>query len=101
MPVEELDRLVATGVHEYLGFPFHFNSSLLYLPFSHLGFGFPSLAHLNDVAAVQGMLRVRTIKTAGPRRTGGTRADADARRAAPARLPPRAGRRARAGSGPV
>ncbi|TFK86683.1 hypothetical protein K466DRAFT_523778, partial [Polyporus arcularius HHB13444] len=54
---DELDRLIAHRVHEYLGFPFHFNTYLLFAPFTHLGFDFPSIARLNDTAAVQGLLR--------------------------------------------
>ncbi|KAI1794878.1 hypothetical protein LXA43DRAFT_940085 [Ganoderma leucocontextum] len=53
----ELDRLLALRVHEYFRFPFCFNSSLLFLPLSHLGFGFPSITRLNDAAAVSGLLR--------------------------------------------
>lgn len=39
------------------GFPFPFNSLLLFAPFSHLGFDFRSISHINDAAAVQGLLR--------------------------------------------
>ena len=53
----ELDRLLALRVHNYFRFPFRFNSALLFLPISHLGFGFPSVTHLNDTAAVPGLLR--------------------------------------------
>ncbi|KAI1797249.1 hypothetical protein LXA43DRAFT_877648 [Ganoderma leucocontextum] len=53
----DLDRLLAHQVHDYLGFPFHFNSSLLFLPLEFHGFAFPSVSHLNDVAAVSGLLR--------------------------------------------
>ncbi|KAI0351676.1 hypothetical protein OH77DRAFT_1410697, partial [Trametes cingulata] len=52
-----LDHLIAHHVHEYLGFPFHFHSQLLFAPLSHLGFDFRSLSHLNDAAAIQGLLR--------------------------------------------
>ncbi|RDX44489.1 hypothetical protein OH76DRAFT_1320870, partial [Lentinus brumalis] len=54
---EELDRLLAQRVHEYLGFPFRFNSHVLFAPFSHLGFDFRSVARLNDAEAIQGLLR--------------------------------------------
>ncbi|PBK65559.1 hypothetical protein ARMSODRAFT_851529, partial [Armillaria solidipes] len=52
-----LDHLIAAKVHEYFSFPFHFNSSLLSLPLSLHGFDFPSVSHLNRVAAVNGLLR--------------------------------------------
>ncbi|KAI0369745.1 hypothetical protein BV20DRAFT_929681, partial [Pilatotrama ljubarskyi] len=53
----DLDHLLAHHVHDYLGFPFHFNSQLLFAPLSHFGFDFRSVSHLNDSAAIQGMLR--------------------------------------------
>ncbi|KAI0372495.1 hypothetical protein BV20DRAFT_939872 [Pilatotrama ljubarskyi] len=64
----DLDRLLVHHVHDYLAFPFHFNSQLLFAPFAHLGFGFPSITLLNDAAAIQGILRdlnhhVRTFRT--------------------------------------
>lgn len=52
----ELDHLLAQCVHEYFHFPFQFNSTLLFLPISQLGFGFPSVTHLNDTTAVSGLL---------------------------------------------
>ncbi|KAI0361274.1 hypothetical protein OH77DRAFT_1391885 [Trametes cingulata] len=52
-----LDHLLAHHVHDYLGFPFRFNSQLLFAPLSDLGFDFRSLVHLNDTAALQGLLR--------------------------------------------
>ncbi|KAI1787599.1 hypothetical protein LXA43DRAFT_861242, partial [Ganoderma leucocontextum] len=54
---DELDRLLATRIHDYLRFPFRFNSSLLYLPLSSFGFAFPSVARLNDAAALFGLIR--------------------------------------------
>nr|VWO99263.1 MRP-like transporter [Ganoderma boninense] len=53
----DLDRLLATRIHEYFRFPFRFHSALLFLPLSQLGFDFPSISHLNDVAAVAGLVR--------------------------------------------
>ncbi|KAK0446585.1 uncharacterized protein EV420DRAFT_1339507 [Desarmillaria tabescens] len=52
-----LDCLIAQKVHDYLGFPFQFNSALLSLPLSDFGFGFPSISHLNDTAAINGLFR--------------------------------------------
>ncbi|GJE97002.1 hypothetical protein PsYK624_132120 [Phanerochaete sordida] len=52
-----LDRALATRVHEYFSFPFHFNSVLLSLPLRNFGLDFPSISRLNDSAAVTGMLR--------------------------------------------
>ncbi|KAK0229128.1 hypothetical protein EDD85DRAFT_741369, partial [Armillaria nabsnona] len=52
-----LDHLIAAKVHEYFSFPFCFNSGLLSLPLSLHGFDFPSVSHLNRVAAVNGLLR--------------------------------------------
>ncbi|KAI1797959.1 hypothetical protein LXA43DRAFT_876219 [Ganoderma leucocontextum] len=54
---DELDHLLATRIHDYLRFPFRFNSSLLYLPLSSFGFTFPSVARLNDAAALSGLIR--------------------------------------------
>ncbi|CDO70490.1 hypothetical protein BN946_scf184569.g33 [Trametes cinnabarina] len=54
---DELDRLLAHRIHEYLGFPFQFNHHLLFAPLSDLGMDFPSIARINDAAAVQGLLR--------------------------------------------
>ncbi|GJE96473.1 hypothetical protein PsYK624_126700 [Phanerochaete sordida] len=52
-----LDRLLATRIHDMLHFPFPFNSSLLFLPLAHLGFDFPSIEHINDAAALDGLTR--------------------------------------------
>ncbi len=52
-----LDHLIAAKVHEYFSFPFYFNSGLLSLPLSLHGFNFPSVSHLNRVAAMNGLLR--------------------------------------------
>ncbi len=52
-----LDHLIAAKVHEYFSFPFCFNSGLLSLPLSLHGFNFPSVSHLNRVAAMNGLLR--------------------------------------------
>lgn len=54
---ELLDHLLAQRVHEYFGFPFRFNSKLLSLPLSLLGFDFPCISRLNDASAIQGLLR--------------------------------------------
>ncbi|KAI0369227.1 hypothetical protein BV20DRAFT_1053297 [Pilatotrama ljubarskyi] len=55
--VLDLDRLLAHHIHDYLGFPFHFSTHLLFAPLSHLGFEFCSLSQLNDAAAIEGLLR--------------------------------------------
>ncbi|KAK0464798.1 uncharacterized protein EV420DRAFT_1303188 [Desarmillaria tabescens] len=52
-----LDCLIAQKVYDYLRFPFQFNSALLSLPLSDFGFGFPSISHLNDMAAINGLFR--------------------------------------------
>ncbi|KAF5375411.1 hypothetical protein D9615_008032 [Tricholomella constricta] len=52
---QKLDQVVAHKVHEYLGFPFHFNSQLLFTPLSLRGFDFPSLALLNSALAAAGV----------------------------------------------
>ncbi|KAL7277685.1 hypothetical protein ACG7TL_008617 [Trametes sanguinea] len=54
---DELDRLLARRVHEYLGFPFQFNHHLLFAPLPDFGFDFPSIARINDSAAIQGLIR--------------------------------------------
>ena len=53
----ELDHLLASRIHRHFRFPFQFNSSLLFLPVSQFGFGFPSITSLNDNAAVSGLVR--------------------------------------------
>ncbi|KAI0364747.1 hypothetical protein BV20DRAFT_955566 [Pilatotrama ljubarskyi] len=55
--VLDLDCLLAHHIHDYLGFPFHFSTHLLFAPLSHLGFEFRSLSQLNDAAAIEGLLR--------------------------------------------
>jgi len=52
-----LDRMLATKIHAYLGFPFHFNTTLLTLPIHLHGFGFPSISHLNSSLALSGLQR--------------------------------------------
>ena len=52
-----LDTAIAHKVHDYLRFPFPFNSTLLSLPLQLHGFDFPSVARLNACAAVTGLLR--------------------------------------------
>ena len=52
-----LDFRIAHRVHEYLGFPFHFNTRLLTLPLTFGGFDFPSILRLNAAAAVSGLAR--------------------------------------------
>ncbi|GBE81774.1 hypothetical protein SCP_0401470 [Sparassis crispa] len=53
----QLDHLLASCIHHYFSFPFRFNSQLLTIPIRHHGFDFPSIARLNDCAAVTGLLR--------------------------------------------
>jgi hypothetical protein len=52
-----LDMQIAHKVHDYLGMPFHFNSSLLFLPIHLQGFGFPSIACINSSLAMSGLQR--------------------------------------------
>ncbi|KAF9234430.1 hypothetical protein BU15DRAFT_52628, partial [Melanogaster broomeanus] len=52
-----LDMHLTHCVHDYLSFPFHFNSALLNLPLELFGFGFPSISRLNAAAAVSGLQR--------------------------------------------
>ncbi|KAF5368760.1 hypothetical protein D9615_010404 [Tricholomella constricta] len=52
-----LDRLIAHKVHEYLGFPFQFNSLFLFTPLSLRGFDFPSIVLLNSALAAAGLQR--------------------------------------------
>ena len=51
-----LDTAIAHKVHQYLRFPFAFSSTLITLPLSLHCFAFPSVARLNDCAAVTGLL---------------------------------------------
>ena len=51
-----LDMAIARKIHNYLRFPFPFNSTLLSMPFDLHGFQFPSISHLNDCAAVVRLL---------------------------------------------
>jgi len=50
-----LDFRIAHCMHEYLGFPFHFNTHLFTLPLTFGGFDFPSISRLNAAAAVSGL----------------------------------------------
>jgi len=50
-----LDHLLATKVHEYLAFPFRFNTQLLTSPLHRRGFTFPSISCLNSSLAVSGL----------------------------------------------
>jgi len=52
-----LDLHLARRLHEYLGFPFHFNTRLLTLPLTLFGFDFPSISRMNGAAAVSGLSR--------------------------------------------
>jgi len=52
---QKLDHLLATKVHNYLGFPFPFNSLLLTAPINLQGFGFSSISRLNDSLAIAGL----------------------------------------------
>jgi len=52
-----LDKMLASKIHSYLGFPFHFNTTLLTLPLELRGFGFPSISRLNSSLAVSGLQR--------------------------------------------
>jgi len=54
---DTLDTAIARKIHDYLRFPFPFGSTLLTLPLHLYGFDFPSVARINDVAAVSGLLR--------------------------------------------
>ncbi|KAL0571565.1 hypothetical protein V5O48_010397 [Marasmius crinis-equi] len=54
---KKLDQLISNKVHSYLGWPFHFNTTLLSLPIPHLGFDFPSISRLNQSLAVKGLIR--------------------------------------------
>ncbi|KAG1894444.1 uncharacterized protein F5891DRAFT_891920, partial [Suillus fuscotomentosus] len=54
---EKLDLRIAHIVHDYLRFPFSFNSGLLSLPIALFDFGFPSISRLNASAAVTGLQR--------------------------------------------
>ncbi|KAF5367841.1 hypothetical protein D9615_010570 [Tricholomella constricta] len=53
----KLDLAIAHKVHEYLGFPFQFNSLLLFTPLSLRGFDFPSVVLLNSALAASGVQR--------------------------------------------
>ncbi|KAF5388215.1 hypothetical protein D9615_000052 [Tricholomella constricta] len=53
----KLDHLIAAKVHQYLGFPFAFSTALFTHPVAARGFGFPSLALLNDTASISGLRR--------------------------------------------
>ncbi|KAF5382028.1 hypothetical protein D9615_004393 [Tricholomella constricta] len=53
----KLDHLIASKVHQYLGFPFRFSTSLFTHPIYARGFGFPSLALINEVACIAGLRR--------------------------------------------
>ncbi|KAF5379366.1 hypothetical protein D9615_006585 [Tricholomella constricta] len=53
----KLDHLVASKVHQYLGFPFRFSTGLFTQPVYARGFGFPSLALINEVACISGLRR--------------------------------------------
>ncbi|KAF5382556.1 hypothetical protein D9615_002847 [Tricholomella constricta] len=53
----KLDHLIAQKVHEYLGFPFRFNSLFLFTPLSLRGFDFPSVVLLNSALATAGIQR--------------------------------------------
>ena len=50
-----LDKMLATKIHIHLGFPFHFNTTLLTTPLELRGPGFPSISHLNSSLAVSGL----------------------------------------------
>lgn len=54
---KSLDLLIAKKIHEYLSFPFAFNSTLLSLPLSLHGFDFPSITRIIDACALQGLQR--------------------------------------------
>jgi hypothetical protein len=54
---EELDRLLASRVHEILNFPFRFNTEILTLPIANNGFDFPSIARMNASLAIEGLGR--------------------------------------------
>ena len=51
----KLDHLIASKIHHYLGFPFHFNTTLLTAPLELRGLAFPSISHLNSSLAVSGL----------------------------------------------
>ncbi|KAF5373304.1 hypothetical protein D9615_007407 [Tricholomella constricta] len=53
----KLDHLIAAKVHQYFGFPFAFSTALFHHPVASHGFGFPSLAVLNDAACLTGLRR--------------------------------------------
>ncbi|KAF6745752.1 hypothetical protein DFP72DRAFT_924406 [Ephemerocybe angulata] len=54
---ESLDHAIASKVHTYLGMPFRFRSYTLHSPVNAWGMGFLSVARLNELAAVNGLLR--------------------------------------------
>ena len=54
---DRLQHYLASQVHDYLRFPFQFNSDLLSLPLPLGGFDFPSLSRLNSMVAVSGLVR--------------------------------------------
>ncbi|KAF6760571.1 hypothetical protein DFP72DRAFT_805108, partial [Ephemerocybe angulata] len=54
---ESLDHAIANKVHSYLGMPFRFRSYTLHSPVNAWGMGFLSVARLNELAAVNGLLR--------------------------------------------
>ena len=53
---DQLQHYFASQVHDYLHFPFQFNSDLLSLPLPLGGFDFPSLSGLNSVVAASGLV---------------------------------------------
>ncbi|PPQ63162.1 hypothetical protein CVT24_005802 [Panaeolus cyanescens] len=52
-----LDHLLASKVHDILGFPFRFNTRILTASLQNFGLGFPSISNLNQALATSGLLR--------------------------------------------
>ncbi|KAH7885124.1 hypothetical protein F5I97DRAFT_1810578, partial [Phlebopus sp. FC_14] len=50
-----LDTHIAHCIHDYLSFPFHFDSFLLFLPLDCFGFVFSSIAHINASVMLSGV----------------------------------------------
>ncbi|KAF5310189.1 hypothetical protein D9619_010594 [Psilocybe cf. subviscida] len=54
---QNLDRMLATKIHQLLGFPYQFSSKVLLAPIDYGGLGFPSIERLNAASAVSGVTR--------------------------------------------
>ena len=54
---EQLDRNIASKIHELLRFPYAPNTKVLTLPLNQQGLDFPSVARINAGIAVEGLMR--------------------------------------------